>query len=92
MLYVYFLILLFSDSLPRSNDVKVSATITFMREITQQQLLDAFDVAFTGCERGDIDLFKDSLRSCLGTGNLKTGGTITFYWMPKGYCSCHYQT
>ena len=76
--------LLLDDRMGSKNDVKVAATITFVREITQQQLLDAFDEAFRGCERTSIDQFKASLRSCLGDGNLKKDGTISFYWQPEG--------
>mmetsp|Transcript_25395 Transcript_25395/g.34941 ORF Transcript_25395/g.34941 Transcript_25395/m.34941 type:complete len:243 (-) Transcript_25395:1133-1861(-) len=70
--------------IPSNSDVKVSATIKFMREITQQQLLDAFNEAFKDCGADSVQAFKDTLSKSLGPGNLKKDETITFYWLPKG--------
>lgn len=66
-----------------SVDVKVSATITFMREITQKQLLDAFNEAFKSCGAQAVQEFRDALSESLGPGNLKKGETMTFYWLPN---------
>ena len=76
----------FSDIILKSCDkdeVRAGATLKFVRDVGQSSIVQAFDEAFTGCDKEEIRVFKDALSQEVGEGGLKKGETLAFYWLGK---------
>lgn len=60
---------------------QVAAKLTFVRDVGQQALMDAFNGAFQGCDAASVASFKSALGETIGGNGMKTGETVTFFWM-----------
>ncbi len=55
-----------------------------MRTVSAQQVVDAFDAAFVGCNPEGVANFKNKLKDVIGTSGMKNGEEITFFWRSSG--------
>eukprot|EP01038_Epipyxis_sp_PR26KG_P006553 gene6553-9002_t len=69
---------------PNSNEVKISASLKFVREISKSTLIEAFNSAFEGCSTTSIDTFKSLLSECIDHTGVKVGDEINYYWFENG--------
>jgi len=62
----------------------ISVNLNFVRGVTTHQVVEAFNESFVGCDPTSTTLFKDTLRSSVGTTGVSAGDHIEFYWLNGG--------
>ena len=72
--------LVLSQNDAKNDDAKAAAVLKFVRNVTKQQFVDAFDDVFKDCNREGYLNLKNAIGSSIGD-NIKTGDEITFYWV-----------
>jgi hypothetical protein len=65
------------------SEVKISATLRFVRGVTRQQFLDAFDDAFKGLPKEMVDSFKTELGKSIPT-KVNKEDEFQFFWLDNG--------
>jgi hypothetical protein len=67
-----------------ASDIPVSATLRFMRQVTKDQFLTAFDEAFKGCSPDAVADFRKVMGAAIESGVVKKGDELVLYWMNNG--------
>lgn len=64
---------------------KVAVTLKFVRSVTKDQIIQAFEDALIGCDKKAIADFRDAMSKVIdGDRGLKTGDILHFDWPKEG--------
>lgn len=72
------------NSTTKGNFPEVAMNLNFVRSVSTQQVVDAFDEAFVGCNPESVMKFKTSLKDVIGQHGMKNGERISFFWKADG--------
>lgn len=62
----------------------VSVPLKFVRTVSTNQVIEAFNEAFVGCDKAGIEQFKTALRESIGLHGVTAGEEIIYYWLKGG--------
>jgi hypothetical protein len=62
----------------------LSVPLIFVRSVSTNMVVDAFNDAFAGCDPAAVTQFKTVLRDSIGAGGMNVGDEITYYWLKGG--------
>lgn len=63
------------------HEPQVAAKLSFLRDVGQSSIVEAFNDAFKGCNPEAVAAFKKAYGEAVGPNGLKKGESCTFYWM-----------
>lgn len=63
---------------------EAAVILKFVRNVTTNQIVEAFNDAFVGCDQASIDQFKNLLRDSIGLDGMPKGNEIVFCWLQGG--------
>jgi hypothetical protein len=62
----------------------VATQLTFVRDVGQSSIVEAFNDAFAGCDKAAVDSFKKAFAEAVGSAGMKKGESFTFMWAGAG--------
>jgi hypothetical protein len=68
----------------KSKDVGMSVNLNFLKSVTTNQIIEAFNGSFQGCNQKQATEFLNIFRTAIGTKGLFNGETIEFWWLRSG--------
>lgn len=63
---------------------KVSAMLTFVRDVGRDSICDAFNEAFVGCDEASIKRFREAMFSTIAADTIKKGEDLGFFFLEDG--------
>ena len=62
----------------------VATQLTFVRDVGQSSIVEAFNDAFAGCDKAAVDSFKKAFAEAVGSAGMKKGESFSFMWAGAG--------